>query len=416
MTSAIDRELTIELLRCMSVELPPKTKLPDAELDKRLSKTLDGCQDLTRVLPSITLNPAAYKSWRLDKTNRPVFDAVRRTNIGESSFVYDKQKEGNYNPYPLYVDPFMDLWQSIMSIGKKWDEERTTVFLADKEQTSCIFIRVVDVLEFDKQTPVFIVLFRRELRGIQPSESMVDWLLLQGEYGKAGKGVFQIFATAKERAPPFLERDFVPSFILPVGPLGVKDVAKFNSNDGCSMCGEPAKSKCSRCNVKRYCGAVCQREDWKTHRPTCTSFKGATWQTVPFVPSGHRVSRYDPVEHYNMAGHEEAEVDSNAPPPNTHGSTTFIVKVQLNSSEIHTFLDVPGKKIPPSGISMLIYDRRRSFQATLLKFVCPAAAFDPVAERVKTKGRRGLKLFCWATRTGDWSLDLCVDQFPDWQQ
>lgn len=52
-----------------------------------------------------------------------------------------------------------------------------------------------------------------------------------------------------------LERDFVPSFMLPVGPLSGKEVSRFNNNDGCSVCGDPAKSKWARCNVKRYCGA-----------------------------------------------------------------------------------------------------------------------------------------------------------------
>lgn len=120
-----------------------------------------------------------------------------------------------------------------------------------------------------------MVLFRRELRGIQPSEHMVKWILRHGEDGKHGKKMGHIIATAKEqvlflrllqrnseRFPASykatrtaLERDFVPSFILPVGPLSGKEVARFNSNDGCSVCGDPAKSKCARCNVKRYCGA-----------------------------------------------------------------------------------------------------------------------------------------------------------------
>ncbi|KAJ7915051.1 hypothetical protein B0H13DRAFT_1711711 [Mycena leptocephala] len=430
----MNRDLTLELLRCMGVELPPKTKLPDDELDKRLSKTLDGCQYLTRVVPVLPLNPASYKSWHLDKSNKPVFDAVRRQNIGESSFVYDKLKEGNLNPFPLYVDPFMDLRQSIMTMGKNWDDEHASMMLADKEQTSCIFIRIVEVLEFDKQTPILMVLFRRELRGIQPSESVVKWILFHEDDEAPKEKMGHIFATAKEqllflrllqrnseRLPASykpkrtaLERDFVPSFILPVGPLGGKEVARFNNNDGCSVCGEPARSKCSRCNVKRYCGAVCQKEDWKTHRPTCTSLKGAKWHTVPFVP--HKkyrkladllgalpflMSRHDCLEH-QMDNHDEPEVDPDAPPPNTHGSTPFVVKMQLNSAN--------------SGISILIYDRRRSFEVTLTKYICPDSSFNLLAELVKTKGRRGLKIFCWATRSGDWSLDLCVDQLPEWQQ
>jgi hypothetical protein len=93
--------------------------------------------------------------------------------------------------------------------------------------------------------------------------------------------------------------------------------------------------------------------------------------------------------------------------------------MQLNSANVHTVADTmlaPGQKPAQSGISILIYDRRRSFEVTLTKYICPDSSFNLLAELVKTKGRRGLKIFCWATRSGDWSLDLCVDQLPEWQQ
>ncbi|KAJ7708151.1 hypothetical protein B0H17DRAFT_1124928 [Mycena rosella] len=382
MSTAVNRELTVELLRSMSVELPPKTKLPDAELDKRLSKTLDGCQYLA---------PAQHRGIEL---------YLRHATT-----------------YPLYVDPFMYLRQSIMTIGKNWDEGLTTMTLADKEQTGCIFMRITEVLEFDKHTPILMVLFRQELRGIQPSPSMVKWILSQ-ENGNNGKGMPRIFATPKEqhllmrllqrnseRLPTAykpqrtaIERDFVPSFILPVGPLGGKEVARFNKNDGCSVCGDPAKSKCSRCNVKRYCGAVCQKEDWKAHRPTCTSLKSAKWQTVPFVPLVIFMKAVRPA-----------------------GAIPFRFNRydNLNSADVNMMADAmmePGQKASASGVSILIYDRRRSIEVTLVKFVGPTAAFEPIAALVKEKGQRGLRLFLWATRSGEWSLDLCVDQVPEWQQ
>jgi hypothetical protein len=134
---------------------------------------------------------------------------------------------------------------------------------------------------------------------------------------------------------------------------------------------------------------------------------------LPFL-----MSRHDCLEH-QMDNHDEPEVDPDAPPPNTHGSTPFVVKMQLNSANVHTVADTmlaPGQKPAQSGISILIYDRRRSFEVTLTKYICPDSSFNLLAELVKTKGRRGLKIFCWATRSGDWSLDLCVDQLPEWQQ
>ena len=49
------------------------------------------------------------------------------------------------------------------------------------------------------------------------------------------------------------EEPFTLSFLLPVGPLGEKEMGLFNKNDGCSVCGEPAKRTCSRCMAIRYC-------------------------------------------------------------------------------------------------------------------------------------------------------------------
>lgn len=126
----------------MGVELPPKTKLPDSELDKCLSKTLDACQYLARVVPVLPLDPSSHNAWSLDKAKKLVFEAVKRNNMGECSFIYDRRMEGNHDPFPLYANPFMDLRQSLMTMGKFWDEERTKMMIGDAEQTCCIFIRV----------------------------------------------------------------------------------------------------------------------------------------------------------------------------------------------------------------------------------------------------------------------------------
>jgi hypothetical protein len=135
-----------------------------------------------------------------------------------------------------------------------------------------MLFQVLEVLEFDKETPILIVLFRQEFRGTIPTNTL-KWVMLHGKDGEHGKKIAHIIATTKEqhlvmrllrlnneRLVPQpkridLERFFDASFILPVGPLGAKDVAKYNKNDGCSVCGDTAKNKCSRCNVTRYCSA-----------------------------------------------------------------------------------------------------------------------------------------------------------------
>lgn len=46
------------------------------------------------------------------------------------------------------------------------------------------------------------------------------------------------------------------------------------SGDVCRACGGPGKPKllaCSKCKVVKYCSPVCQRNNWKEHKPTCKS-------------------------------------------------------------------------------------------------------------------------------------------------
>ena len=39
----------------------------------------------------------------------------------------------------------------------------------------------------------------------------------------------------------------------------------------CDICGTPTRMRCQRCNSRAYCGAECQRSDWKSgHRRVCT--------------------------------------------------------------------------------------------------------------------------------------------------
>ena len=44
-----------------------------------------------------------------------------------------------------------------------------------------------------------------------------------------------------------------------------------DSMSPCDICGTPTRMRCQRCNTRAYCGAECQRSDWKSgHRRVCT--------------------------------------------------------------------------------------------------------------------------------------------------
>ncbi len=44
----------------------------------------------------------------------------------------------------------------------------------------------------------------------------------------------------------------------------------------CAVCGEPASKRCSACGVPYYCGAACQRQDWKAHKVACKAAAAAS--------------------------------------------------------------------------------------------------------------------------------------------
>ncbi|KAJ7086414.1 hypothetical protein B0H15DRAFT_986576 [Mycena belliarum] len=434
----LPRDEILGLLSSMGVELPRKTKLPDAELDKRLSKALDSAQYLTRVIPTLPLDPSSYPSWFRDKSNKPVLDAIRRHNIGEATMIYESKMKGIDNPVPLYTNAFMDVRQTLMSIGNACDSGMNPIVLQDPGQSSGICMRVLEVKQFDAQTPILIVVFRHDLAGAL-SPASFQWL---SSYvtSDTPTAMANITATMQEqhlllrllrqnskRLPvsykpkrAATETSFTLSFLLPVGPLGAQDVAKYNTNNGCAVCGDPAKQKCSRCGAVRYCDAACQKEDWKSHRPLCASWQGAKWQGLTFAleqPGTYalRFSRYDNVQHDDVQKRLERAKEKQGPPANTHGMTPFIVKVQINSSQAHgPAHPLFSTSARDNGSNFLIYDQRRTLDVMVLR-ASDAAQFSAVADVVRAKGERGLKMFCWAIRTGEWTIDICLDRHPEWQ-
>ncbi|KAJ7605244.1 hypothetical protein DFH06DRAFT_1020348 [Mycena polygramma] len=444
----LPRAEILVLLTAMGIDLPKKTKLPDAELDKRLSKALDSAQYLTRVLPTPPLNPTSYPSWFDDKSNKLVLEAIMRHNIGEATVIDAIKMRGlDSNPISLYTNPFNDLRQTVMSISNACDNGMRPITLQDKEESSGICMRVLDVRQFDDHTPILIVVFHHDVKGALSRETF-NWI--SSYVSGATEGMMaKITATAQEQRillrllnqnkkrlssaykpkRAATETSFTLSFLIPVGPLQMQDMAKHSANNGCSICGEPAKQKCSRCGAIRYCGAVCQKDDWKSHRPLCDGWQNAKWQGLTFVLAYRpihnsttlRWNKYDIVQHNDVEMRLKSikDHDSMGPPPvppNTHGTTPFIVKVQINSSQAqgpaHTFLQFNSDK---DSTEMLIYDQRRTIEVTVLLASSETASFNAVAEVVRKRGERGLKAFFWVIRTGEWTIDVCLDQAPEWQ-
>ena len=157
---------------------------------------------------------------------------------------------------------------------------------------------------------------------------------------------------------------------------------------------------------------------------------GGTWRRLTFVPATHPIPGLQAVfvNRFTNIFHEELEdqvknskLDRKSI-PNTHGSAPFVVKVQLNSLAAggHAWpaLQDTGRTVDPptNGKSMYIYDRERTFRVTAFTGIGDAGTFDDVANVVNEKGYQGLKMFCWAIRSGESTVDVYIDHLPEWQK
>lgn len=150
----LTREETLRVLKSMGVELPETTKLPDAVLDKRLRDALDASQykdKLSSVLLDLTFikkwplaKPGEIKQWPLKSPRdlappaRSVFHAIRRGNFNEAAQNYREElATGKRSAPQLYVDPFMDLRQTLMGLGMYLDGGARWCVLQDQEKEHC---------------------------------------------------------------------------------------------------------------------------------------------------------------------------------------------------------------------------------------------------------------------------------------
>ena len=72
-----DRELLLKVLASMTIDLPPKTKMPAEALDKRLSKALNSAQRFTKNLISrdAPLSPRIQHGKPETRSKRDMLDA-----------------------------------------------------------------------------------------------------------------------------------------------------------------------------------------------------------------------------------------------------------------------------------------------------------------------------------------------------
>ncbi|KAG6815296.1 hypothetical protein H0H93_010310 [Arthromyces matolae] len=325
-------------------------------------------------------------------------------------------------------DTFMEVRQVIMGLANHWDQKHDTFVIMNENARWCIIVRIVEVLSLPlkapassissiSQKPVPVLSLLYKVVHIPNSVSIPQHL---SKYFDAPvvsisttplerKFLLKLFAMNKKRLASNYkprrkkgEADHQLTFVIPVGPLNMRDVGKLNNYPGCELCGKNMKSRCSQCLSVSYCGKECQREDWPTHKALCRSLKGGTWSTLTFShgetsPTNNMyravINRYDSPQDAIL----ETPEDLDAVPPNTHEDKAFLVKFQISITQFG------------EDSSMLLYDRQKSIQVYWLK-AQDRAVFEE-GERALTRNR--IKMYRWARRVGDYQLAVCFDRPPE---
>ena len=136
----LDRDDLLRALEDVGVSVPSDSKITTDALTKRLERAINIVQSTATCLPKDTsLDVFTLGPWPQD---RPLLQAVRRGSLHEVKMVQDALRRGE-NPAPLYKNSFMDLRQTLMSLGNVWDTGIKTALIQDLAcETSAIHIRV----------------------------------------------------------------------------------------------------------------------------------------------------------------------------------------------------------------------------------------------------------------------------------
>ncbi|KAL4244335.1 MYND-type zinc finger protein samB [Abortiporus biennis] len=403
----LDRHEYLSILSSMGVEIPPHSRLPDESLEKRLRQALNASQTVAKLAPDDLIDVAKLRDW---PKSEKVLDAINRTNMYEAMANYTARLQGR-DPSELYVNPFTDLRQTLLSIANCWDQGQRTIVVQDRNKDSwAINIRVHSVRRAEGKTPLIVLIYLPTTKA-DPAPGL-NWIheqISQGAMSLAnisatdteGKSLLKLLEMNSRLVPSSFtfkrsktEKDFKVSLLLPLGPLDFEGIAKLNFDTG-------------------YCGLECQKLDWPSHKQTCKSLKGGTWRTLHVV--GHvpgteglyttTINRFaNPADAKDkikkVTAHDEIQ-------PNIHGEKVFLIKMQSSAA----MGSPPGGPIPQA---FLIYDRQRSFEFYFVRNEETATLYDLLEQEMR--GPRGsskaVKMYRWARRVNAWELSVCSDRVP----
>ncbi|KAL5521014.1 hypothetical protein ACEPAG_8936 [Sanghuangporus baumii] len=417
--ASISKDESIRILDSMGVRYPADTKFTRDALVEKLMKAIDMTQRVANLVPR-RINPEDLKTWQEgDGTkSRTLMQVYQECSLDECAHNWlREQLTGNRN-VPLYTNVFSDVRQTLMGIAHHYfGPHSCKIFLVeDAEQTYSITFRLLGIYSLDDSIPIPLVSvlydhgsgpglaraydFLSTRADVVPKfkTTLPELKLLVKILEQNSKRVAASFKPSRH----FSERTHARSFLLPLRALTAENINSLTKSS-CFRCGVRAVSRCSACQSVAYCSKECQASHWKEHKKLCNPLSKGTWQMVRFslpeAPEDQASSIL--ITNKNAMPSELMKQVWNlnvSPPENVHGSTPFIVKIQV---------PVLGNKT-----GMMVYDRRRSFVGCIYSEADPSA-YARIDNLVRTQGIMGLKIYRWAKMVGDWTLDICLDAEPD---
>lgn len=122
----------------MGVVLSKDTKMPMADLNKRLGNALDTSQQFDQLIGTKTVDPSEFTQWN----GKDILKASHRNNIQENVTGTGATSHRKKGPLSAKEDTFRELRQSILAIAHCCDEDHTDVYYMDGEEKWAIFVRV----------------------------------------------------------------------------------------------------------------------------------------------------------------------------------------------------------------------------------------------------------------------------------
>ncbi len=124
------RQELLQALSVMDISILPKAKFPNGVLEKHLGQALNVSQMISKIVIRLPFNINALSEW---PSSSSYFKAVMQG---------DFQEAGIFSSNTLYLNTFIDLRQTVLTVAHGWDK-RFKLFIMQKDTKKCaINIRV----------------------------------------------------------------------------------------------------------------------------------------------------------------------------------------------------------------------------------------------------------------------------------